>query len=38
MIHESCHDLLLAGRTWMGVMGIICDLPLAFPGAIVFRT
>lgn len=37
MIHECTHDLVVRGRAWNQLLGIVCDLPLALPSATVFR-
>jgi len=36
-IHECAHNLVFKSSLLNKVMGIICDLPIAFPGALSFR-
>lgn len=38
LIHECTHNLAARGTPANRVWGIVCDLPLALPSAIVFRT
>lgn len=38
LIHECTHNLAARGSTANKVLGIVCDLALALPSAIVFRT
>lgn len=37
LIHECCHNLVFRGRTANRIAGLVCDLPLVFPGSMGFR-
>jgi len=37
LIHDCAHNLIFKSGPLNKIMGIICDLPIAFPGALSFR-
>lgn len=38
LIHDAAHDVILPGRTWNKICGILCNVGQALPTAMSFRT
>jgi sphingolipid delta-4 desaturase len=38
LIHECAHNLIFKKRAWNIIFGIICDIPIALPSSVSFRS